>query len=80
MKTFIVWNGCDGYITVEQAIQQGYNFSIGMLHHGRVSWPAFSAECVDINSLPVDEHGEPDFTGFYVTSDGGIYREIKCSD
>lgn len=65
-KTLIVWNGCDGYTETTDAVH----------YHGAREWRAFEVVPACIDEVPVDEDGEHDFTGFYLTESGNVYREV----
>lgn len=63
---FIVWDGCDGYIETTDAVH----------YNGAHEFRAFPVVPVSIDAVPIDEDGERDFTGFFVTTSGNVYREV----
>lgn len=62
-KTQIVWNGCDAYIESSESV-----------FTQREEFTPFGVVAVDKNDVPVDEDGELDFTGLFVTENGDVWK------
>lgn len=63
--TQIVWNGCDGYIEVDDAVRRGYDFDGNTLYKGSQEFTAFTVVEINVGDLPKDLNGEPDFDGVF---------------
>lgn len=74
--TKIVWNGCDGYVEADEAVQRGYNFDGSNLYNGYQEFTAFEATQIDPDSLPKDEDGEPEFNGIFGSESGKFYKAV----
>jgi hypothetical protein len=73
----IVWNGCDGYLTVEDAKRQGYDFDDrGNLCHGAHAHAPFPVIRVMPNQIPRNEEGEMVDEGLYFTQDYSAWRRV----
>jgi hypothetical protein len=71
--TKIVWNGCDCYIEADDAVRLGHDFDGEKLYHGAVAFSVFDATEIEVEDLPKDEYGEPDFDGVFGTETGKFY-------
>jgi hypothetical protein len=74
--TKIVWNGCDSYVEIDQAVARGYDCDGEVLYTPREAFTAFEAIEINPADLPVDEDGEPDFNGVIGTETGRFYRAV----
>lgn len=72
--TMIVWNGCDGYVEADEAVQRGHNFDGKKLYHGAREFAAFEAVEISPEDLPKDEDGEPDCSGVFSSESGKFYK------
>lgn len=72
--TKIVWNGCDGYVEADEAVQRGYDFDGEKLYKGLQEFTAFEATEIDLASLPQDEDGEPVVDGVFGSESGKFYK------
>ena len=62
-STKIVWNGCDEYmISDESVFTSNEEFK-----------PFSVTECV-LSEVPLDEEGDYDFAGFFVTDSGRVFK------
>lgn len=62
----IVWNGCDAFIETSEAVH----------YKGAQEFRAFRVLPARIDDVPLDSDGEHDFTGFYLTAAGNVYRDV----
>lgn len=62
---FIAWNGCDGYTETDGT----------PIYKGPQVFPAFEVFPARIDDVPRDADGEKDFSGFFLTDSGRVYRE-----
>ena len=65
-KVFIAWNGCDGHTETDGS----------PVYKGAHEFPAFEVTPASIEEVPVDEDGEKDFTGFFLTDTGNVYKAL----
>lgn len=65
-RFFIAWNGCDGFTETDGT----------PIYKGSKEFPAFEVVPARIDDVPLDDDGEHDFTGFFLTDTGNVYREI----
>lgn len=63
-KVFIAWNGCDGHTETDGS----------PIYRGPHAFPSFEVAPACIEDVPVDEDGERDFSGFFLTDTGNVYR------
>lgn len=62
----LVWNGCDGYIETSEAVH----------YKGAQEFRAFPVLPASLEDVPLNSDGELDFTGFYLTDAGNVYRDV----
>ena len=79
MITQLIWNGCDGYIELDELrIDNDYYVDKNgnaTLYTTRESFTAFPAVQVALTSVPMVD-GEYDFDGLFMTESGRVYRAL----
>ena len=61
----IVWDGCDSYTVSNESV-----------FTQREEFKPFEVIEIDATTLPKDEEGEVDFTGFFLADDGKTYKAV----
>lgn len=71
----IVWNDCDGYIELDVAESRTERKVEGDKLIGRhETHTAIEVVPASIDEVPVDEDGEKNFDGFFLTETGNVYK------
>lgn len=69
-QNFLIWNGCDGYKVAEEGEE---------LFTRSQRYEAFPVgEEITLADVPLDDDGEPDFTGIIITECGKIFRDNQA--
>jgi hypothetical protein len=65
-RFFLAWNGCDAHTETDGS----------PIYRGPHTFPAFEVVPARIDDVPLDDDGEHDFTGFFLTDSGNVYRAV----
>lgn len=80
MKTQIIWNGCDGYITVDHCHHSADFTQTGsgwILTKGPDKHESFWVESIDPDTVERDDDGDIIMDGgLFMTTDFQLWREI----
>lgn len=74
MKTKLLWNGCDGYVELNDAKLRGYSVVGDFLYHGAQEFRAFEVQEISIDSLHFDKVGDASFVGVFISETGKFYK------
>ena len=76
----LVWNGCDGYVEVDEAVRRGYDIvrrpdGTAALYTQREGFASFGAVEISAKDVPIVD-GELDYDGIFMTESGRVYRAV----